>query len=572
MVWVCPLPARYQPCLVTACNQLAGTDCRRPWQLKARVSIPWPAVCARQQPVHFRATARCCSGSERAGPRRHRDSVAVSCCTRAALSLLLAPHPGCHAWGALVMVMRNGWVCNKSGTSCSLAAIWVVLGEGCAGPCFSTLCCPVTPHTLAGLPPFLSRRARKVLLALDLLQCSVQLGTCTKRWGLPQHARPRAAAIVASAVAAGVLSPAVEAAAPAPASTVTNKRGQQPSAVGAADEPAPSSSKRHKQEQQEGSPAPAATGDSLAPTVPLEGAAERSSASLPSVAPRSSPSSTVAGPSAATATAAAAAARTQSIAIGGAAALADAAPSRPAQPPQATAAAAPVATAAIAPSAPVGGTEANGGSGGGGGSGPAQLLPAPDELGELLTLPEGDVQLLPLAVQLLEVAEWAGVDLVQVGPLLVASTGGRCDTVCVLTRASVGWHGSLSAISAATMCDHSQSIGLPSRARLPSSPTSSLRSAPPSVGCTTDRCGLLLSSRCAVDCMFMGGQGSHAGPAHIRHRHQSILLERHHSGCCLPYPLPQDASKVRRLVAHALQPRPAGTAASSMWSGAGGER
>ncbi len=465
----------------------------------------------------------------------------------------------------MLKVYWGGILCRRT---CHNLVCWVrcVLAHV---PC--NFCLPYDTCHLLWLASFLSRRARKVLLAVDLLQCSVQLGI--KRYALPQQARSRAAAIVESAVAAGVLSPAGEVAAPAPTSTVANKRGQQPAAeAGAAGEPDSSSSKRHKDEQQEGSPAPAATGDSLAPTVPLEGAAERSSASLPSVAPRSSPSSTVAGPSAATATAAAAAARTQSIAIGGAAALADAAPSRPAQPPQATAAAAPVATAAIAPSAPVGGTAANGGSGGGGGSGPAQLLPAPDELGELLTLPEGDVQLLPLAVQLLEVAEWAGVDLVQVGPLLVASTGGRCDTVCVLTRASVGWHGSLSAISAATMCDHSQSMRLPSRARLPSSPTSSLRSAPPSVGCTTDRCGLLLSSRCAVDCMFMGGQGSHAGPAHIRHRHQSILLERHHSGCCLPYPLPQDASKVRRLVAHALQPRPAGTAASSMWSGAGGER
>lgn len=37
-------------------------------------------------------------------------------------------------------------------------------------------------------------------------------------------------------------------------------------------------------------------------------------------------------------------------------------------------------------------------------------------------------------------------------------------------------------------------------------------------------------------------------------------------------PLAQDASKVRRLVTLALQPRPAGTAASSLLSGAGWAR
>ncbi|PRW57387.1 hypothetical protein C2E21_4320 [Chlorella sorokiniana] len=249
-------------------------------------------------------------------------------------------------------------------------------------------------------------------------------------WSLPQQARPRAAAIVASAVAAGALPPAVQAAA-APAATAARKRARQTGGEVAAEEldRNPSSSKRHMQGQQQGGTSAAADA-SVAPTVPLKGSAERSS-SLPSVAPKGSPSCQAAapaaassGPSTAHAPAAAMDGRRRTLPPAAATAVDQPAAmlSLPAQQPQPSAA----GPAAVAAAAPVGAlttldgaATAGGGGGGGGGSGAAvttgsvQLLPPQEALEDLLSLPAGDVELLPLAEQLLEVAEWAGVGAAQ---------------------------------------------------------------------------------------------------------------------------------------------------------------
>lgn len=256
----------------------------------------------------------------------------------------------------------------------------------------------------------LHRLARQALVQMGLIT-SRNLGGHQLAWSMPQQVRPRAAAIVASAAAAGALPRSVQAADGAAA----RKRDRQPDAEGAAeeeaDQPATSSSKRYRQDRQEAGGPLAVDADPVL-KVQLPVSLQRRG-SLPSVGHNCSPFPSAVDPSAvhdaasgptrsAAATAAAPAA----------AAGADVAPSPPALVPQPCA----TAPAAMAGAALSGGaTPAAGVSGGGSGSGPAQLLPAPEALEGLLAAPPGEVELLPLAEQLIEVAEWAGVDAAQVG-------------------------------------------------------------------------------------------------------------------------------------------------------------
>lgn len=252
----------------------------------------------------------------------------------------------------------------------------------------------------------LHRLARQALVQMELLITSSSQGGKQLAWSLPQQARSRAAAIVASAAAAGALPRSVQAADGASA----RKRGRQPGAEEAAEEPATSSSKRYRQEQQESGGPPAADVDpalQVQPWVPLQ-----RRGIWPSVGPESSPFPSAANHSAVH-DAAAGPTRSAAATAAAAAAAAGVAPSPPAQLPQPSATA-PPAMAGAAPSRAA--TPAADASGGGGGSGPAQLLPAPEELEGLLAAPPGEVELLPLAAeQLLEVVEWAGVDAAQVG-------------------------------------------------------------------------------------------------------------------------------------------------------------
>ena len=177
---------------------------------------------------------------------------------------------------------------------------------------------------------------------------------------------------------------------------------------------------------------PAPTDDSLDPTMPQQGGNQHSD-SLPSAAPWTSPSTS--------------SAKTISAAPGAAAAncAAATAPYRPdvttiqPAPQQQPLAAAPaaMAAAAAAPAAPAG-AAAGGHVSGAGGSGPTQLLPAPEELEQLLAAPAGEVELLPLAEQLLEVAEWAGVDAAQVSGRDIEHMGWAL-AIPVGMRAKLAW-------------------------------------------------------------------------------------------------------------------------------------